>query len=232
MSSRRAEVRIPCIYQKVWADGYGARGWKLRSGVADPEIIASTAATGDRIPTSVFVHDILDHALCGLGASGHRNEAIALVQLASRTGVDPTADFAQIVDEDLLYGRVLGEDFRRFLPDDIAMQLPPEMQNGREIIAWLEARFGRSTLRERLISYFFEVGMAGAANARQQFRSHQLDYDRRGPLGLTLQRLLQQADEFVRREDWARAVGSIRITDSRCRFEIREPFFWCSANDY
>ena len=232
MSSRLAEVGIPCIYQEVWEDGYGARGWKLSKNVSDPEIIASTAATGEQIPTSVFVHDILDHALCGLGASGFRNEAIALIQLASRTGADPTTDFAQMVDEDLMQGRVLGEEFRTFLPNDLALQLPSAMQNGKEVIAWLEARLGRSALRERLVSHFFDVGAAGTASACQQFCSHDLDCDRRGPLGFALQSLLEQADEFVRREDWARAVGSIRITDSRCRFQIREPFFWCSANDY
>ena len=74
--------------------------------------------------------------------------------------------------------------------------------------------------------------MAGAADASQQFRSHQLDYDRRGPVGLALQGLLQQVDQFVQRENWARAVGSVQISDSRCRFEIPERPFWCSANDY
>jgi hypothetical protein len=232
MSRRLAEVRIPCVYQQVWEDGYGARGWKLSKNVSDPEVIASTAATGDQIPTSVFVHDILDHALCGLGASGYRDEAIALIQLASRTGADPTTDFAQMVDEDLLQGRVLGEEFRTFLPDDLAMQLPSAMQNGKEIIAWLEARLGRGTLRKRLIAYFFEMGVVGAVGACERFSSHGLDYGRRGPLGLALQSLLQQADKFVQRNNWARAVGEVRIADGRCRFEIREPSFWCSASDY
>jgi hypothetical protein len=232
MSIKKAEVSVPCVYQEVWEDGYGARGWKLSSGVADPEIIASTAATGDQIPTSVFVHDVLDHALCGLGASGHRNEAIALMQLASRTGIDPTADFAQMVDEDLLHGRVLGEEFRDFLPSDLKRQLPSAMQRGKEAIACLEAQLGRTDLRARLISRFFEIGRAGTAGARQTFCSHGLDYGRRGPLGLALQGLLGRADKFVQRNAWARAIGRVHIAEGCCRFEVSEPAFWCSANRY
>jgi hypothetical protein len=50
-----------CLYGRTWRDGFGARGWKVAGAVNDPEVIASTAETGERIPTSVFVHDILDH---------------------------------------------------------------------------------------------------------------------------------------------------------------------------
>jgi hypothetical protein len=61
----------------------------------------------------VFIHDILDHALCGLPSSGRRAEAIALLQLAARTGADPRPDFAQMVDEDLLQGRPTARRWRR-----------------------------------------------------------------------------------------------------------------------
>jgi hypothetical protein len=226
------KTELSCFYEKAWEDGYGARGWKLRSGVSDPEIIASTAATGDRIPTSVFIHDILDHALCGLGPSGHRNEAIALIQLATRTRADPGEDFAQMVDEDLLHGRVLGESFRSFLPIDLLEGFPPSEQGGKETIKSLERRLGRSALRERLIAHFFEIGAKGAFNARQQFCSHGLDYRRRGPLGLALQWLLEQADDFVQMNNWERAVGSVSITDEWCCFEISEPVSWKSLSQY
>ncbi|MEA1051523.1 hypothetical protein U5801_17165 [Lamprobacter modestohalophilus] len=80
------EVQLDWCYRCDWPDGFGARGWKLASAIDDPNIIASTPATGDQIPTAVFIHDILDHALCGLPPSGHRAESIALLQLAARTG--------------------------------------------------------------------------------------------------------------------------------------------------
>ena len=66
MSDRPTDVQLHCCYRSVWQDGFGARGWKLASAIDDPAVIAATAETGERIPTSVFVHDILDHTLCGL----------------------------------------------------------------------------------------------------------------------------------------------------------------------
>ncbi len=107
-------IQIPVTWRLEWDDGFGARGWKLDDSLNDPYVIAATADTGSRIATSVPVHDILDHYLCGLPLSGHRNEAIALVQLGLRTGSSPAPDFAAMVDEDLLQGRVNGESMRSF----------------------------------------------------------------------------------------------------------------------
>ena len=61
----------------------------MNATIGDPEIIASTRETGQRINTSAFVHDILDHFLSGFGVSGHRSEAMTLIQLSKRTGSDP-----------------------------------------------------------------------------------------------------------------------------------------------
>ena len=105
MSQYASEVRVSCLYRRTWQDGFGARGWKLAGTANDPEVIASTAATGERIPTSVFVHDILDHFLCGLGPSGHRNEAVALLQLAARTGdEDYLGSLGRACDEVAAFG--------------------------------------------------------------------------------------------------------------------------------
>jgi hypothetical protein len=164
MSRHATKVRVPCLYRRTWQDGFGARGWKLAGTANDPEVIASTAATGERIPTSVFVHDILDHSLCGLGPSGHRNEAVALLQLAARTGADPTPDFAQMVDEDLLQGRVLGETFRQFLPPELTKTLPAGIRDGKAIVERLQAQLGPEVLRKRLIAWFFELGREGAGS--------------------------------------------------------------------
>lgn len=95
-------VDVPVTYKKVWDDGFGARGWKVNATIGDPEIIASTRETGWKINTSVFIHDILDHLLSGFGISGHRREAMALIQLAKRTGSDPGPEFEQLVREDIL----------------------------------------------------------------------------------------------------------------------------------
>jgi hypothetical protein len=226
MSRNATEVRVPCLYRRTWRDGFGARGWKLASAAGDPEVIASTGATGERIPTSVFVHDILDHLLCGLGPSGHRNEAVALMQLAARTGADPTPDFAQMVDEDLLQGRVVGEPFRELLPPELTRTLPARVRGGTDCIEWLKARMGHEALRERLIARFFDLGTSGAPVARGHYAAHGLDPRRRGPLGLALQRLLQEADGWVQDIDLAMAAGEVWMTPRRCGFEIREPQRW------
>ena len=101
-------VQVPVTYKKVWDDGFGARGWKVDATIGDPAIIASTRETGLRINTSVFIHDILDHFLSGFGVSGHRSEAMALIQLSKRTGSDPGSDYEQLGREDILNGIVNG----------------------------------------------------------------------------------------------------------------------------
>ncbi len=232
MSAGQIEVRLACIYRRSWQDGFGARGWKLATAETDPEVIASTAATGDRIPTSVFVHDILDHALCGLGSSGHRNEAVALLQLSDRTGADPMPDFAQMVDEDLMSGHAVGESLLAFLPHDLALMVPANGPGDDGIIGCLEAQLGRETLRNRLIGRLFELGEAGAPAAREQYSSHGLDYRRRAPLGLALQGLLEQADAVAQDHHWTTATATVWITDRRCGFAVSAPESWSSERDY
>jgi hypothetical protein len=180
----------------------------------------------------VFLHDILDHSLCGLGPSGHRNEAVALLQLAARTGADPTPDFAQMVDDDLLQGRVLGETFRELLPWELTKTLLAGIRNGKAIVERLQAQSGPEILRKRLIDRFFEPGRAGTSNAREHYASHGLEYGRRAPLGLALQRVLARADARVREGNLETAAGEIRIAPRHCGFEIREPQRWSSETAY
>lgn len=232
MSRNAIEVRVAFLYRHTWQDGFGARGWKLAGAAEDPEVIASTAATGERIPTSVLVHDILDHLLCGLGPSGHRNEAVALLQLAARTGADPRPDFAQMVDEDLLCGRVLGESFQEFLPPELAKTLPAGIRDGKAVAARLQAHMGAERLRERLIGRFFQLGRAGATKARKHYAAQGLDPGQRGPLGLALQGLLERADTRVREANLEKAAAEISITPRCCGFEIREPQRWSLEKAY
>ncbi len=232
MSARPADVQLCCCYRRVWQDGFGARGWKLISAMDDPAVIAATAETGARIPTSVFVHDILDHTLCGLAMSGHRNEAVALIQLATRTGMAPTPDYAQMVDEDFLSRSVHSEALYDFLPCDLAEKVPAGLGDGATIVALLQAQLGRETLRQRLIYRFFELGEAGSPQAQQCFAEHGLDYRRRGPLGLALQQLLELADAFVQQRAWQSATAKIWITGKRCGFDILAPQRWSKESVY
>jgi hypothetical protein len=77
LSLTRAGVCVPVSYQKTWNDGFGARGWKLDVANTDPAIIASTRETGDRIPTSVLIHDLLDHLLSGFEISASRTRVLS-----------------------------------------------------------------------------------------------------------------------------------------------------------
>jgi hypothetical protein len=216
-------VTIAVSYRHEWTDGFGARGWKLDYSLGDPCVIAATAETGRRIPTSVLVHDILDHYLCGLPLSGHRNEAVALVQLGGRTGSSPAPDFAGMVDEDLLQGRVSGELLWDFLPADLRRSLPLREEDGARCIAHLSRRLGRDTLRQRLIARFFQLGEAGARDARRQWLKHGLDYRRRTAMGLALQQIIEQADHQVLSAELDRVSGRFYLTNHACSLQLGLP---------
>lgn len=206
-------VTVAISYRAEWMDGYGARGWKLDVALDDPEVIAATAETGLRLPTSVLVHDILDHHLCGLPLGGHRNEAIALHQLGLRTGVDPSPDLMQMVDEDLLHGRVVGEALHNFLPDALRNLLPPDMKDDRVRAAHLSDMLGRAALRQALFQRLVDIGQQGAGQAAENFRQYGLDHSRRGLLGHALQNLLLRIDTLARDEDWKEAHGAFLLSE-------------------
>ncbi|MBK5938411.1 hypothetical protein [Halochromatium roseum] len=226
------EVQLDWRYRREWPDGFGACGWKLASAVDDPNIIASTPATGERIPTAVFIHDILDHALCGLPPSGHRAESIALLQLAARTGADPRPDLAQMVDEDLLQGQADGELLESLLPDDLKAQQLEMHRSGRAAIESMIDRLGREAVRSRLIEHLFEIGLAGAAQAEAAYRACGLEYARRGALGLALQRLFTLADQQICEAGWDQASGLIAIVRDRCTLQVQTPQAWSAASEY
>lgn len=164
----RGKVLVGVSYCREWQDGFGARGWKLDATLGDPEIIASTRVTGTRIPTSVLVHDLLDHLLSGFAPSGHRAEAMALARLARRTGADVAPDYAQMVREDLFAGRVLGETARSFLGDELAGLVPAAADDP---IAALRKRLGDEEAERRLVARFFELGERGHAAAEAAWRA-------------------------------------------------------------
>lgn len=218
-------VEIAVTYRYEWADGFGARGWKLNCALHDSEVIAASAETGTRIPTSVLVHDILDHHLCGLPLSGHRNEAKALYQLATRTGSDPTPDFAQMVDEDLLQGRVNGESLHQFLPAWLLALVSTDVATGHDLISDLERRLGRSALRQVLVMRFVEIGAEHAMTAMRHFEQDGLDYAQRTAYGAGLQRLLREADDWVLKAQIKMARGSFFLSREQCALQVVEPEF-------
>lgn len=220
--TNESSVRVPVIYRREWQDGFGARGWKLESALADEWVIASTAETGGRIPTSVLVHDTLDHYLCGWPLSGHRNEARALTQLASRTGSDPTPDYARMVDEDLLQGTCNGETLRAFLPAGLRRRLPPGI-DGSDAIRYLRQHMGAAALRAALVQRFSALGRAGIRSARRSYLAYGLDYQRRDEMGLALQGVLRAADTWVQSEGIEWSQGCFEVGNYQAALKLTAP---------
>lgn len=219
----KASVRVPVTYCAEWQDGYGARGWKLDAALDDPEVIAATAETGRRLPTSVLVHDILDHHLCGLALGGHRNEAIALHQLGLRTGSDPLPDITQMVDEDLMHGGIVGETMSAFLPEWLHALLPDGLEDNQAVVRYLIAELGRVKLREALVQHMIDVGHNGACTARARYQQSSLVHEQRGRLGLALQGLLARIDAQAVDRDWEIAHGEFELTNDQCSLHIDHP---------
>ena len=216
-------VQVPVTYMKVWDDGFGARGWKVNATIGDPEIIASTRETGQRIDTSVFVHDILDHFLSGFGVSGHRSEAMALIQLSKRTGSDPGPDYEQLVTEDILNGRVNGEKLMEFLPADLCDLIPEHStMTDKETIAFLRGKIGQDRLKKSLVDQFFKLGKAGETHADENWRALGLDTKKRTLIGQALQSLLGVIDQTVEESGAEEVHGVININNRYVSFTMSE----------
>jgi hypothetical protein len=217
------DISVPVTYHREWQDGFGARGWKLDISIGEPSVIAATAEQGTRIPTSVLVHDILDHHLCGFAIGGHRNEAMALMQLASRTGADPRVDFRQIVDEDLMRGHCNSEPLRSFLPGEIAALVPGHIRDDKAIMDFLIREFGRDRLRDALVEHFATIGASVQNQVESHWRFLGLDYRRRSAMGMALQRVLDLVDRMARDRDWPQAHGRFLIGNRQCSVVIETP---------
>ncbi len=216
-------IAVPVTYQREWQDGFGARGWKLDVSINEPSVIAATAETGERIPTSVLVHDILDHHLCGFGIGGHRNEAMALLQLAARTGADPRVDFRQIIDEDIMQGHCNGESLRSFLPPDLVEQLPTDLVDGPSIIRYLLSIMDEATLHERLVQHFVQIGESVQSQVETHWRGLGLSYQRRSEMGKTLQQLLARVDKQACEQHWEQAHGRFIVGNQECALVLEMP---------
>jgi len=212
-------VHIPVTYKKVWDDDFGARGWKVDATIGDPEIIASTRETGRRINTSVFIHDILDHFLSGFGVSGHRSEAMALIQLSKRTGSDPGPDYEQLVKEDIMNGRVNGEELMEFLPADLLALLPENtVMTDKEMMTCLREQLGEDPLVKSLVDNFFSLGKKGEKHADDSWRTLGLDTKKRTDIGLALQALLGGIDRTVEEMGIEELHGMICIDNKQVTF--------------
>ncbi len=215
-------VTVPAIYAEHWNDGFGARGWKLDVPGVGADVIAATPYTGERIPTSVFVHDLVDHHLCGFRLSGYLDEAGALIQLAQRTGSDPVADFQQIIDEDLLPGAVAGSDWKDLLPASLIAAIDPA-SDAKSALQTLRRNLGDGLLRALFTAGFVRQGWLQKEAARAAWTARGLDYAGRARIALALQELFEWMDATVQSRAWPHARGDLTIGNDAVAFLFKEP---------
>lgn len=215
---------IPVTYQKSWDDGYGARGWKPDIAIGNPAIIASTRECGDVIPTSVLVHDLLDHIISGFEMGGHRAEAMASRQLQLRTGSDVHKDYRQLVEEDLRFGRVNGEALASFLPEDLVALAPLQLRtDDKRLIGFLRNTVGSTKLATRLTRRMHELGRAGEQHARDSWAALGLDKNRARQIGLQLQTLLDGLDRKVENSGICSLKVVFTIDNQHCSIQVVNP---------
>ena len=215
------QLTLAATYKSAWDDGFGARGWKLDVSIDDPAVIASTSETGEQIPTSVFVHDILDHHLCGLELSGHRNEAIALTLLSSRTGSSPIPDFTQMTEEDILRGNVSGEKMKTFLPDKLTQIVPKKIINDDKLlIGYLTGFIGERTLKNYIVEHFIDLGQSGLSPAQNNWKKTGLNFKQRKSIGLCIQNLLEQSDPELQQDFVESIHGEFQISNNECQLVL------------
>lgn len=218
-------LKIPVSYRDEWQDGLGARGWKLDRAIGDPVLIAVTAYTGAKVPTSVLIHDILDHYISGFGLSGHRNEAKAALQLGLRTGAEIASSYAQLA-EDIIIAGVNGEPLAAFLPPALRARLPLFAATEREMMAALVRQLGHTSVKSALIEHMWELGDQGRSQALIGWSRHGFDYARRGAIGMCLQQLLEDAERAVEEQRLDAAQGHFTIGNQACAVS-----FTASASD-
>lgn len=211
-------VYVTAVYRACWNDGYGVRGWKIAPAIEDPRVIASAAHSSAVSATSVLVHDIMDHHLCGLPIGGHRNEVVATLLHAMRNGLSVDTSIDMMVSEFLDTG-YCGEEPRQFLPKDLVERLPPST-SAHLISAVLADKLGMPQVRQRITRHYYAIGIAGLSAALGAYERLGLSILARHRVGLRLQRLIEQAESHLERGDKAVATGVIAIADAACSLSL------------
>lgn len=206
-------------YRTEWQDGFGARGWKLDFATNDPMVIACTAYTGEKSPTSVLVHDILDHFVSGFPPSGYLNEARATALHGLRNGLEVHSSYESMVDE-ILGSKGLEEPVDEFLPPFLIAEVPKEIIANDEKFACLLEKYGAEYLRQAMLKYFFQIGLSGIPMAMDNWRKHRIEFGKMNSMGRCIQCLLEDAEKIIAEWDVESARGRIVIGNDTCEFSI------------
>lgn len=211
-------TQFDVTYHSEWQDGYGAQGWKLNVTMDDPDVIACTPYPGNKTPTSVLVHDILDHLVSGFGLSGFANEARATAMHGIRNGIEVRSSYEWMADE-ILSTKLLKVDITDFLPASIMDSIPTPSTPDKTMALLLENN-DRADIRNRLVEGFFRVGLSGIPIAISNWQNQRLDFNRMYSIGVCLQALFIEAQDII--ANWAveTAKGQILVGNEVCEFAV------------
>lgn len=220
---RKGVVTVEVTYRAAWADPSGGRGWRLDPAIreAGPDVAPTDAAVPGT--TSSLIHALLDQWIPGFEFVSHRSRAKAVVQLAGRTGVDPTPLLQELVEADLLREGPRGEELASLLPGFLAERMPVEAATDAERIAALQDDVGKGLLRSTLTAHLLQLGWEGMAPARATWIARGLDFRRRGPMGAALWALVEWMDRTVQDGHWEEAHGELAAADDWVRFRFDHP---------
>ncbi len=214
-----SQVIVPVTYRSEWNDGFGAQGWKLDCALDDRKVIACTSYSGGGSPTSVLVHDVLDHYISGFPLSGYDHEAMATAMHGLRNGIEVTSSFKWMVDE-ILNDPDLEDSLLPFLPPNMAGVILNEPLSGKAQRQRLLEHIDIEQLRESLLAGFFRVGLEGVPKAIQQWQAHGLGFANMRAIGFSLQRLLQRADAYVGEQNISYAKAQFGLSNEQCYLHI------------
>jgi len=148
---------------------------------------------------------------------------MALIQLSMRTGASPQPDYKQIIEEDILQGRVNGESMKSFLPESLLQLLPDgEKMTDKEMIAYLKNKLTVEDLTDTLIKHFFTLGKAGGKHAENSGVKLAMDQNKQKQIGEALQKQLVEIDGKAEELDIDMLKGNISIENELVTFSEQE----------
>lgn len=210
--------QIGLTYRSEWHDGFGAQGWKLNVAMDDPKVIACTAYTGTKSPTSVLVHDILDHLVSGFWFSGFKNEARATAIHGLRNGIEVRSSYESMTD-DILSAEGATDEIMDLLPTSITDSIP-EQKPLIEMIATIRENFDLAEVRSEIIEGFFRIGLSGIPVAISNWQEKHLDFEKIHSIGLCLQALLVEVQDIIKRWAVEFAYGQVTVNNETCEFLV------------
>ena len=189
------------------------------SGGGFPTFPSSTAI-GPASPTSVPIHDVLDHWVCGFGWRTYSDEAKATVMHGLRNGIDVRKSF-ELLAEDLIADQNPLEPIELFNLYR-GLLLGGALNPSREAFNRVICQMGHEKAIASTSMSLHRIGLEGIHEAQRQWQKLGLNLSLMGHIGLALQELLKEAESIIvaNKHDFIDATLGIQI--SNCTIEVAE----------